>query len=94
MVKRNEVALASFERLPPDLAAAAINEFLALISNELYAQAVAIFTGPGWKVRDAILPHLAALPKQRLEIFAQALYDRGLDVSIPGIEPRGSKPRR
>jgi hypothetical protein len=91
-IKRNPVAFANYEGLPPDLTTNAISEFLALINSEFYEQAVDIFSGPAWRLRDAILPHLATLPHRRRKAFARAVYTRGLDVKIPGIEPPNSKP--
>ena len=91
-IKRNPVAFANYEGLPPDLATNAISEFLALINSKFYEQAVDIFSGPAWQLRNAIIPHLATLPHRNREAFARAVYNRGLDVKIPGIEPPNSKP--
>jgi hypothetical protein len=92
ILKRNPIALADFDRLPADLAAHATNEFVALLNNELYQQAVENFSRSEWWVQDAILPHLAPLPQRVRETFARAVYDRGLDVSIPGVKTPNSKP--
>ncbi len=92
-LKRNPVAFANYESLPPDLLTKAITEFLALINNEFYTQAVDILSGPAWPLRDTIILHLANLPDRRREAFAKAVYLRGLEVKIPGIEPPNSKPR-
>jgi hypothetical protein len=92
-LKRNPVAFADYEKLSPDLAMRAINEFLALIKNEFYQQAVDILSGPAWRVRDALLPRLAFLPLRDREGFARIVYNQGLNVSIPGVEPPDSKPR-
>ena len=89
-LKRNPVALTDFERLPPDVAKDAIDEFLALINNELYQQAVEILAGR--LAAGTVIPHLATLPHRNREAFARAVYNRGLDVKIPGIEPPNSKP--
>jgi hypothetical protein len=91
-LKRNPVAFANYEGLPSDVATNAINEFLALINNEFYVQAVDILSGPAWRLHDAILTQLATLPHRSREAFARSAYDRGLDVKIPGIELPYSKP--
>jgi hypothetical protein len=91
-LKRNIVAFSDFERLPADLAKDAIDEFTALIKNELYQEAVDIFSGPAWRIRDAILPQLAGLPRRNREAFARAVYDRGLVVTIPGVDLPNPKP--
>ena len=94
-IKRNPAAFADYESLPSDLATNAISEFLALINSEFYDEAVDIFSGPGWQFRDAIILRLATLPYRNREAFARAVYMRGVDVEIPGIEspyPKHSKP--
>ena len=90
--KRNPLAFANFALLPADVATDAINEFLALINSELYQQAVEIFSGPAWQVRDTILPHLATLPRRNREAFARVVFDRGLAVTVPGVDPPKSHP--
>jgi len=92
VLKRNPVVFADFARLPADLATDAINEFVALINNRFYQQAVEIFSGFTSSAREAILPHLTTLPLQNREAFARAVYNRGLDIKILDIEPPESKP--
>jgi hypothetical protein len=92
VLKRNPVALADFERLPADLAKDAIDEFLALINNELYQQAVEILSGPAWRIRDVVLPHLATLPLRNRVAFAKVANDKDLAVEIPGVDLPNSKP--
>ena len=92
-LKRNAVALADFEKLPPDLAALAINEFLALINNGFYQQAVEILSGPAWPIRDKLLQHIASLPLRSREGIARIVYQKNLGIIIPGVEPPDSKPR-
>jgi hypothetical protein len=89
--RRNRLALATFERLPPDLADAAIHEFARLVDGWVYPDAVALFTGPGWPIRDRLLASLRDLGGPQREVFAKALYTQGYDVAVPGItnpEPR------
>jgi hypothetical protein len=83
--KRNRFALAVFEHLPPDLADMAIGEFAHLLESGFHSEVVAIFTGPGWRIRDRLLSGLKNVPKIHREGFAQALYWQGYDVDVPGI---------
>jgi len=91
-LKRNRMTFAVSEKLPVNLAEYAINEFVGLVEMGSYEQAVEILSGPAWRVRDVIVPRLAALPHQVREAFARAVYNRGLDVAVPGVEPPNSKP--
>jgi len=90
-VKRNPVSFSDYERLPLDLEADAVVEFLSLIKSELYQQAADILSGPAWRWRDSLLPWLATLPLKNQEAFAKTLYYRGLDVKFPKAIPRNPK---
>jgi hypothetical protein len=46
---------------------------------------VGIFTGPAWRIRDLLLPHLKNVAVSRREDFARVLYLGGYDVEVPGI---------
>lgn len=91
-LKRNRVAFAIFERLPADLAKYAINEFVGLLETSLYEQAAEIFTGPAWRVRNIILPHLRLIDDERRELFAKAVRRRGFDVDLPRIDRPERRP--
>ena len=90
-VKRNPVSFADYDRLPLDLETNAVIEFLSLIKSELYQQAADILSGPAWRLRASLLPWLATLPLRSQEAFVKTVYDRGLDVKIPGFIPMDSK---
>lgn len=92
VLKRNPVALAAFSKLPSDLAADAINEFAALLNVEFFQQAVEIFSGANGVARDAIVSHVAKLPLQIRKEFSQAMFNRGITLTIPGVEIPDSKP--
>ena len=92
IVRRNPVAFVNFAALPADIAADAINEFLALVKSDMYQEAMEIFSGPAWQARDTILPHLATLPRRNREVFARVASDRGLGLAIPGIESPKTRP--
>lgn len=91
-LKRNPVVFVDYKRLPSDLFADAINEFVTILNYEFFQQAVEFFSGFSSPVRDAILPHLVKLPLRIRETFASAVYNRGLDVTVPGVEPPSSRP--
>jgi hypothetical protein len=91
-VRRNRLLLATFPRLPPDLAAAAVGEFGRMLNSWLYWEAIAIFTGPGWPIRDRLLASLRDVGERQREAFAKQLYAEGYDVIVPGIAPREPRP--
>ncbi len=91
-LKRNPVALAAFSKLPSDLAADAINEFVGLLNVEFFQQAIEIFIGANSLARDAIVSRVATLPLQIRKDFSQAMSNRGITLTIPGVEVHDSKP--
>jgi hypothetical protein len=91
-LKRNRYVLAVFPRLPPDLARMAIAEFAKLLDTGLYAETVAIFTGPGWRERDILLPRLKDVAEHNRQAFAKALYKLGYDVDVPGVARPDPRP--
>ena len=91
-VRRNRLLLATFPRLPPDLAAAAVGEFGRMLDSWLYWEAIAIFTGPGWPIRDRLLVSLRDVGERQREAFAKQLYAEGYDVIVPGIARREPRP--
>jgi hypothetical protein len=90
--RRNRLALSMFERLPPDLADSALNEFARMLDSGFYYEPIAIFTGPGWRLRDQLLPRLKNVAERYRDAFAKALYQRGYDVDVPGIPRRDPRP--
>jgi hypothetical protein len=90
--RRNRLALAIFERLPSDLADAAISEFAHMVDSWLYDETLAIFVGPGWAVRDRLLASLEKVGQLQREAFAKSLYAQGYDVKVPGVTLRDPRP--
>jgi hypothetical protein len=86
-LRRNGIALARFERLPPDLKEAAISEFVSLLNSGFYSNMAKIFTGPGWSIRELILPRLKEVAERYRQGFADDLHRRGFEVTVPGIIP-------
>jgi hypothetical protein len=93
-LKRNRLAFARFQQLPPDLVEIAITEFIALIENNFYEQAADILIGPAWPERELILSRLARVSDRDRKLFADALDRRGYDVNAPGIARPGLPLRR
>lgn len=91
-LRRNRYTLAIFPVLPPDIAERGTTEFLALLRSGFYLETANIFRGPGWQVRQLLLPQLKSVPGYHRNIFAKYLYDWGYDVPIPGVDP--PKPTR
>lgn len=91
-VKRNRFGLAVFERLPPDLAEMTLREFVSLVDGGFVRDAAAIFAGPGWRIRDRILPRLEQVSDANRKDFAKALYDGGYNVDVPGTERPDPRP--
>jgi hypothetical protein len=91
-LKRNHVTFAVSEKLPVDLAEYAINEFVGLVEMGFYEQAAEIFTGPAWRVREQLLPHLQDIDERHRRAIADILHTKGYDVAIPGIESQSSRP--
>ena len=91
-LKRNGLALAIFEQLPPDIADMALAEFASLLDSGFQREALAIFTGPGWRVRALLLERLKKVSEISREAFAYALYADGYDVDVPGIKRPDPRP--
>jgi hypothetical protein len=84
-LRRCPVLLAVFEQLPPDLAQGVLTDFAEIVSNGFYAEAVAIFAGPGRLQRDLLLRRLEPVPFRQRETFAKYLAAAGFNVSVPGV---------
>jgi hypothetical protein len=93
MEKRSRLALAIYRSLPPDLAERAVGEFAKLLQPQFTVTAADIFAGPGWPIRDILLPRLASAPLSERQLFSNLLYARNIDVAVPGIV-RDERPYR
>lgn len=91
-LRRNRYVLAIYETLPNDIKEMARSEFVAIVASAFVSDAVRILQGPGWTIRDQLLPRLE---KVRLDIrlqLAKELRHQGLIVDIPGVEAREFRP--
>ncbi len=90
---RSRLALAVFEQLPGDLADNAIDEFSKLVNTgQLYQQTSTIFADAPRAAQNRIIEHLKTANPVSRQLFAKALYDRGLNVEhspLPIIARRG-----
>lgn len=93
ITKRNHIALAMLDALPPDLATEAVGEFSRLVKSELYGEAVALLKGPGWPHRDRLLAGLAAVPKQNVDILVKGMADAGYELEGYRRDPAGGRDR-
>ena len=91
-VRRNRLALAMFPRLPPDLADESVSEFGRMVNSWLYWETIAIFTGPGWPIRDRLLAAVRGSGERQREALAKELYAEGYDIVVPGVAPREPRP--
>ena len=81
---RNRLAVAVYAQLPADLADDAIGEFVKLVdTGRLYPETVAIFASAAPSVQNRMVENLKEAHLIPRQIFARALYDKGLDVRIP-----------
>jgi hypothetical protein len=85
MRKRNRLALALYPVLPPDLAERALDEFVLLVQPAFVPDAVDIFTGPGWPIRELLLARMAKAAENDRQYFSDILYSRGYNIAVPGI---------
>lgn len=90
--RRNPFALSMFERLPPDLADSAVHEFARMVDSWVYWESIAIFTGPGWPIRDRLLAALREVGENQRRAFYIELYNHGYNVVVPGIAPLEPRP--
>ena len=93
-VRRNRLALAIFSQLPTDLRHDVIREFAGLVRSGYIPQAADLLVGPGWQVRKRLLSGLRDVSQIPREQFAEAVYDRGYDVSVPGVTLPAARPWR
>jgi hypothetical protein len=85
-IRRSRISLALWQHLTPTLQEAAAQEFVGL-AKAGFREVVAIMLGPGWGVRDKLVPMLAEINEARRKAIARELYFAGASLEIPGIEP-------
>ena len=92
-LSRSRIAFALFARLPTDLANDAIDDFINLVdTGQLYSETAAIFASAAPAVQSRIVAQFATAKPIPRRNFARMLYNRGLDVTIPGVDSRPARP--
>jgi hypothetical protein len=84
-IKRNRLALAIFPQLGPNLSECAIHEFAQLVDSFFIGEAADILIGPGWPIREKLLPGLKDVTLINRQLFAKTVYRLGYDVSVPDV---------
>jgi hypothetical protein len=84
-LRRSRISLSLFEQLPTDLAEATTKEFVRLVSD-FVDDAVEIFVGPGWRLRELLLARMKDAPIAQRQRFAQLLRSKDYDLDVPGVE--------
>lgn len=90
-VRRSPWTLALYSRLVPDLQEVAVAEFVGLVQSG-FKEAASILTGPGWSLREVLIPRLATVDEPSRKVFAKSLYRGGYDVQVPGIDRPSERP--
>lgn len=92
-LRRNPAVVTLLPSLPSDVARQAIAEFRSLVETQPYIDAAAaILTGPGWPYHDLLIRSLNNVPDDARQEFDNDVFNLGFDVTIPGVEARGSRP--
>ena len=58
-----------------------------MVDSWVYPDTIALFTGPGWPIRDRLLASLQNVGALQREVFAKALYTQGYDIVVPESRP-------
>lgn len=86
-LRRNRLAIALFSRLPPDLAQDAVDEFVKLVNTgALYPETAAIFSSAAPSAQQRLARALGAAKRVPREVFGRTIYDKGINIDIPGVE--------
>lgn len=92
-IHRNAVALEAFSKLSPQLAERVILEFVELVRSGFYSDAAKIFAGPGWPVREKLLPRIGELKEEDRRKLSRELESRGIDGAlVPGVAQSRTRP--
>jgi hypothetical protein len=92
-VKRSRIALGIFSALPPDVAEAAISEFVGLVRSHFSREAADIAAGPARPIRALLFARLREIKEADRRAFAKLLDDRDLDdIPVPGVAPPPQRP--
>jgi hypothetical protein len=87
-VRRNPLALSTYDTLPDDLKAAALDEFVDILKAGGFAQAASILLGPGSHLMPTLRERISPLPEYTRRMLALQFRAMREDFAVPGIEPR------
>lgn len=85
-LRRNQIALATFPRLPEHVQNAVIAEFAAMVDSDFIAAAAVNLTGVGWTYKEHLLAGLAQVDLASKQAFRKHLSNDGIKVHVPGLE--------
>lgn len=92
-VFRSRFALAQFRILPEDLVAHSIDEFAKLVETErLYPETIDVFERATPDIQLMLAARVGDINPRPKQVFARALFDRGIRTAIPGTEPTTRRP--
>jgi hypothetical protein len=87
-LRRNVFALAVYDLLPAHVQKDVRSEFASLVDSGFLKQAAHNLQGPGWPLRDVLLPELARTRLAVRQYLYRMLRAENIDVEIPGVERR------
>ncbi len=93
-LKRSQFALARFDQLSPALREQVLSEFAKLVNSGFYHEAAEILVGPGWHLRDQLLPRLEAVPERHRIALEWEIFELGYDAEVPGVVRPEARPWR
>jgi hypothetical protein len=89
---RTKLAIAILDQLPSDVSVQALDEFGRLVETErLYSESMSIFAGAPLGTQIRLAEQLKSAKPIPRQVFARMLYDRGSDVTIPGVDATPSR---
>jgi hypothetical protein len=91
-INRNRVVSSVFDRLPSDLAEAAINEFAGMVASGFYDEAAKILGSSAPSVREQLLSRLGRISERGRQDFAKTLHAQENDITAPGLPHRDARP--
>jgi hypothetical protein len=91
-LRRSPYTLAIYDALPVDVQDMARQEWVAIAASGFINEAVEILKGPGWSIRDQLLPQLERVRLDLRIRLDRALRGQGLTVIVPGVEVREFRP--
>jgi hypothetical protein len=87
-LRRSRIVTALLPQLPPELSERATTEFVKLVDTGfLVGETAEIFADAAPPVQRQLVERLTLARERPREAFARAVYDRGVDVEIPGFSP-------